>query len=347
VPRLGPPHNPIARPSVQLAMRLSNGTWILVVLLIAACDTGTTQASTPSAATAPISSPTKISLPTFAQFSAPSATVVWGLIAGRVLFRSTDRGDKWEQRPTPAGAINAEISFVDDRTGWISSVGPPGTQCSTQGVTIWHTTDAGASWQQVNASGIAQAQCKRGLSFSDSVHGFLTGWDPNHAPVVFRTEDSGRTWRSAHALPDPPGFTTGAGGFTLTPGRVSSFGSTQLVAGTGSSSSGGGNPHTYVFRSTDGGANWTFAARASDTANYVAFVTALRWVQLVQPNGSEETLDGGATWHSFVTDYSQAAPVAPDVVFGGPQIGYATVRGGLHRTSDGGAHWSGLPTPGT
>ncbi len=30
-----------------------------------------------------------------------------------------------------------------------------------------------------------------------------------------------------------------------------------------------------------------------------------------------------------------------------PLVGYATVRGGLQRTLDGGIHWSSLHTPGT
>lgn len=46
------------------------------------------------------------------------------------------------------------------------------------------------------------------------------------------------------------------------------------------------------------------------------------------------------------SDYDQAAPVAPDVVFGDSAVGYATVRGGLSRTLDGGLHWSALHTPG-
>jgi photosystem II stability/assembly factor-like uncharacterized protein len=56
---------------------------------------------------------------------------------------------------------------------------------------------------------------------------------------------------------------------------------------------------------------------------------------------------GGATWHAFTFDYSQAAPIAPEIVFGDPLVGYATVRGAIQRTVDGGAHWTQLKTPGT
>jgi photosystem II stability/assembly factor-like uncharacterized protein len=60
-----------------------------------------------------------------------------------------------------------------------------------------------------------------------------------------------------------------------------------------------------------------------------------------------ETTDGGATWHKYTTDYSQAAPITADFVFGHADFGYATVRGAIQRTMDAGAHWTTIKTPGT
>ena len=57
-------------------------------------------------------------------------------------------------------------------------------------------------------------------------------------------------------------------------------------------------------------------------------------------SSSSATTDAGASWHSFATDYVQAAGVPPQIVFGDAQTGYATVRGGIQRTSDGGVHWT-------
>jgi len=65
------------------------------------------------------------------------------------------------------------------------------------------------------------------------------------------------------------------------------------------------------------------------------------------PRAAKETTDGGATWHAFTSDYQQAAPVSPAITFGDAQAGYATVRGSIQRTIDGGAHWTSLRTPGT
>jgi photosystem II stability/assembly factor-like uncharacterized protein len=272
------------------------------------------------------------------------------------LFRSTDRGDTWEQRTLPAAYSTGGypvVSFVDAQHGWYSRGGVPETQCNGAGEEIWQTADGGASWQRVAAvthdqpgpSGIGYAQCKASLSFVDTKHGFLAAGDENRRPSIYRTSDGGLTWKVS-TLPDPPGFITQAGGFALQAGFVREFGSTLLVPAWGM------NAETnqfegYVFRSADGGASWSVAAKIPAPATSIAIVTAGRWLQLIEPDQSSETTDSGGTWHTYQTDYSQAAPVAPQTTFGDPLIGYTTVRGSIQRTTDGGLHWVMIKTPGT
>jgi photosystem II stability/assembly factor-like uncharacterized protein len=293
-------------------------------------------------------------MPTTAQLSAAPGGVVWAFVAGGVLYRSSDRGDTWEQRPLPqylGGGGPPEVAFVDAQDGWYSTGGVPETECNGAGEQVWRTTTGGAAWELVAAvslpgggsGGIALAQCKQGLSFVDSTHGFLDAWGDNHQPTIYRTSDGGRTWL-ATTLPDPPGFTTEAGGFVLRAGLVSGFGSTLVVS---AYTSVGGSLRQYVYRSGDGGATWTYAASPPNPADTVAFVTATRWLQVIEPGQSLETTDAGKTWHSYPSDYSQAAPIAPQVVFGDQLVGYATVRGGIQRTADGGLHWTEIKTPGT
>ena len=76
-------------------------------------------------------------------------------------------------------------------------------------------------------------------------------------------------------------------------------------------------------------------------------MTATRWLVVGTPGGSQETTDSGASWHSYASDYRQAAPVAPAITFADERVGYATVRGAIQRTDDGGVHWRDLRTPGT
>ena len=103
----------------------------------------------------------------------------------------------------------------------------------------------------------------------------------------------------------------------------------------------------FVFRSTDGGATWSYLASAKDPNNQVVFVTATRWLELIGPGQSVETTNGGASWHPYASDYSQAAPIAADFVFADSQVGYGTVRGEISRTVDGGLHWVQVKSPGT
>ena len=283
--------------------------------------------------------PGPIPMPAYAFLSAPITNVVWTLMVDQYLYRSTDQGRNWEQRPIPPFVGQApQISFVDDREGWLLTTSSPETQCNGEGVAIWHTADAGATWLQLGSNGIAGTQCKQALSFADHLHGFISAWDDNHAPVIYRTADGGLTWAPSIPLPDPPGWTTQSGGVTLRAGAVRGFGSRLLVPADGDQA---GARVQYVFQSTDGGARWTYVA-AVKGGGALAIVTASRWIQLLVSPDSLETTDSGATWHPFASDYGQAAPVAPQVVFADADIGYATVRAEIQVTTDGGLHWTYL-----
>jgi photosystem II stability/assembly factor-like uncharacterized protein len=296
-----------------------------------------TAASTPTPVAIPgvlTKPPGPIPLPSTAELSAPSATVVWTVVDDRYLYRSTDRGATWEQRPVPPSQLPLpEVSFVSDTEGWLNTGGSQG--CNSEAVSIWHTTDAGTTWQKLGSMGVSDVMCKQGLSFVDSKRGFLDSWDNSHATVIYRTADGGQTWTASQPLAAP---TSTAGYFNFEPGLVRAFGSTLLVTA--------GWAHS-VYRSLDGGATWTYAAAAKVQYSNVDFVTVSRWLQLIAPGQSVETTNAGASWHISGSQYSQAAPVAADFVFADSQVGYGTVRGGITRTEDGGLHWAAIETPGT
>ena len=308
----------------------------------------------PAPLPSPSQSPGAAPMPTDARISAPSPDVVWALVAGQRLFRSTDQGLTWQEHNLPAGSLFSDISFVDESDGWVLRGGPSAGQCSYGGATVWQTTDAGSSWNivsQVNpppasgersaAGAIGFAQCKDNISFADKQRGFLDAWDENSAPTIYRTFDGGVTWSSSK-LTDPPGFRTLGAGDALRVGPVKAFGAMLLVAAGGMQPDG---PHTYAFQSTDGGATWTYTATIATTATInFAFGTATRWLVLNNDGSGQETLDAGKTWHAFTSDYNDAAGVASTFVFVDGRIGYGTVRGEIRLTTDGGSHWSLIKT---
>jgi len=257
---------------------------------------------------------------------------VWAFVNGDHLFRSTDRGDTWTERSLPQPSIpNGRIAFVSAQDGWLLASGSPATGCSGQAVSLWRTGDGAASWTRVDQTGIAAGQCKDSIAFKDALRGYVGAWDPNTQPQVYRTTDGGKTW-STSTLSNPPAQ------------RPEAFGDFGEVILTDAESA---NSRYFAFRSTDRGATWSSVTAGPIQAIPIVFVTATRWLQIFLPDQSQETTDGGATWHAFTTSYSQAAPVAPQIVFGDANTGYASVRGSIQRTIDGGARWTAIKTPGT
>jgi photosystem II stability/assembly factor-like uncharacterized protein len=307
-----------------------------------------TPTATPGPASIPgvlIKPPGRIPMPSSAELSAASSDAVWTMVDFRYLYRSIDRGITWEQRPVPAPAkfFGPDISFVSATEGWFSVSDQPVEDCISESIAIWHTTDAGVTWQPLGSKGIAASQCKQGLSFVDSTHGYLDAWDPKHSAVIYVTADAGRTWTASKALPTPPSFKTVCDCIPMQAGLVRAFGSTLLVTAWQQAGPGA----QYVYRSTDAGATWTYMASAAEQDGNVVFVTATRWIKLSVPGQSTETTNGGVRWHVYASDYSQAAPVAASFVFADAQVGYGTVRGEIARTVDGGLHWTWIHTPGT
>jgi hypothetical protein len=196
------------------------------------------------------------------------------------------------------------------------------------------------SYQSDNVGG---DQCKEKLSFIDPMHGFIAAWAAGRHPTIYRTLDAGKNWAGAD-LPDPPDFKTGPG-FSLRAGLVKRFGSALYVIAWGKQP--GDIPdRQYMFRSTDGGSTWSWLTKVP--SSYIVMVTESRWLQLVVPGQSMESINSGQQWHPYASDFNTDTPVGgPQIVFADSQVGYGEGRGQLQRTVDGGSHWVRIATPGT
>jgi photosystem II stability/assembly factor-like uncharacterized protein len=287
-------------------------------------------------------SPTAPGNPGNIDLTAPATNVVWALVDFNHLYRSNDRGSHWEQRSVFAGPFRS-ASFIDDHEGWIVSSGTDTTDCPEGAFDIIHTTDAGATWQQSPANGIAPSQCMTGIWFFDARNGFVSGYDRNGQPAVYRTSDGGNTF-AATTLPDPPFFnrrsgaasSTRANALTLRVEWMKQFGGTLYLGAFGSQ-----DANQFVLTSTDGGASWSLVATVPSRA--VVMVTESRWLDYTTPGQAMESVDGGQQFHQYASDFNLAAT---QFVFADTNIGYAVGSGMIQRTTDGGAHWAAVRLPG-
>lgn len=311
----------------------------------ATVNSGTPSAPTPSAigASTPTSPATATLIPLTAGsvLAAAGGGVLWADVNGDHLFVSLNFGETWTERAMPPEPRSRTFAFISAGEGWWLVPATAGTQCGTQAVAIWKTDDGAASWRKLDTPGIDEVRCKTGIAFSGPGRGFIPASDGTNPPAIYQQRD-GRTWSLSAALQDPPGFTSRTGS-ALQVGNIANLGSVLFVDTFGSVS---GTLKHFVYRSVNEGETWSYWSTALESSAIV-FLTPTRWIQISTPGNSRITNDSGQTWAFFATDYNQAAPVAPQIVFGDANSGYATVRGSLQRTTDGGLHWTALRTPGT
>ena len=107
-----------------------------------------------------------------------------------LLLRTTDGGDQWQQVSAPADCFPLVMSCLDTRDVWLAGVGEDGME-------LWHTVDAGATWTPAAMPGAQLKAVPLSLDFTDALHGWVVA-EPVEGgqSVVLRTTDGGQTWTS-------------------------------------------------------------------------------------------------------------------------------------------------------
>lgn len=241
----------------------------------------------------------------------------------------------------PALSIS-NIWPIDADTCYVSMYNSPGGA-------VYKTTDGGGTWFQVGANMFGQ-----GTSFADMVYFFdaangIAMGDPVGSPLkyeIYRTTDYGVTWTQVPGTNIPSLANNAEYGitnlFSAAQGRVW-FGTT----------------YGDVYRSIDGGINWSKSASGFPAYNGtngrqdisdIAFSDSLTGI-ITQTNATttlvRKTTDGGLTWTSITpngTFFTSDIEGVPNTNFFVSSGSNATGGFGTSFSNDGGLSWTLLDT---
>ena len=259
---------------------------------------------------------------------------VYAATSGGGLFKSTDRGSRWS--PANAGLTNTNVQSLA-----LDATNPSRMFVGTWGGGVFKSLDGGQRWNPIN-SGLA------------SPHIGTVVLDPRRPSVayaapyqqgIFRTTDDGATWNAIN---------TGLGQLSVNALAVDPVDTSVLYAGADG-----------VYKSTNGGGNWTRIVSGLDANSYA-------YTLVIDPanpltvyagcnTGPYKSTDGGSNWTKVSTRTAGGPttrlvmhPSRPSVLYAatpptadafvtkldaqGAGLVFSTYLGGLYRDWASGVH---------
>ncbi len=224
------------------------------------------------------------------------------------------------------GGLLNDITCVDQSTCW--AVGHHGL--------ILHTSDGGRTWEIQPSH--SSAYLHR-VQFLDEQHGWAVGvarWVEGvslRGGYVIRTTDGGKQWEVMDRPDEPALF--------MNQVLDVCFADPQngWVVGTSADPYGS----LVISQTSDGGATWSktlFSSVVSSAAGLDCSIPGRLWVSTQEGILFSWTEETGWVEHVL----SDAPDFLVDIVFADPQRGWATDKGRVWRTMDGGETWTAVPT---
>ena len=234
------------------------------------------------------------------------------------LYQTNDGGVKWDLlmvNPNPQGFWDA-IAMWDPLHGIL--LGDP----VNGRFDIWTTSD-GVTWvQQKGPPALPREGAFAASNTSLTVRGAHEAWFGTGGVGggrVFHTDDGGKSWTVAKALPRPDSETAGVFSVAFSDARHGvavggDYKKPEMGAGT-------------IAITDDGGKTWT--ASAASLPGYrsaVAYIDDKKMWIATGPSGSEVSVDGGRTWKPF--GYSDSDQVGHNAMSFAGSVGWAVDPGG-------------------
>jgi photosystem II stability/assembly factor-like uncharacterized protein len=185
-------------------------------------------------------------------------TIYVGTAAGGV-FKSVNGGTTWT--PIFDHAISSSIGAIaiapsDPSIVWVGTGEANNRQSASWGAGIYKSLDAGNTWTFMgleNTSAIGRVAIDPRNPEVVYVAALGDQWGPNRERGVYKTTDGGKTWTQSLAISENTGVSDVAID-PSSPGTVyaAAYERRRTVWGFN-----GGGPEGGIYKTTDGGANWT------------------------------------------------------------------------------------------
>lgn len=245
--------------------------------------------------------------------SVVDTSIVWIAGANGTVIRSFDGGKSWTPTPLPSGEDIFNI-FAVNQTRIFMAVNSPGS------AKIMRTFNGGSTWQMVYENTNANAFINAVHMF-DILNGYALGDPINGQWTLLRTIDGGFSWSSAGTLAQSGQETGYNNAFTWIGDQFGWF----------------GTDNSQIYRTTNGGTDWSPAATSFTNSFSVAFATEM--LGLASGEATDQSQDGGATW-------TATSAQLPTVSFGtvaldlDPPRWYSIAGSEVYKTTDQGDTFS-------
>jgi photosystem II stability/assembly factor-like uncharacterized protein len=249
----------------------------------------------------------------------------WAVGDSGIIIHTIDAGNTWTVQNSGVNLNLQSISFPNNNIGWSLSwtTSPP------YGTVILNSLDGGNSWKNEFFNG--QEVFLNSIYFIDSLHGWLGG---NYSGILYTT-DGGQIWNQA-SIDSLSGFPIQNFVFANKNYGFANGGSTDIMG--------------VIYKTTDGGKNWTGKSVAADPIQKICFLDSLNLVgiggDLEFGAGFIKSTNAGTDWvYKTLNIYGTGLGLS----FRTPSEAWVPIKGGFYGrfivTYDSGNTWKEYITP--